>query len=42
MLVCDMRERMPEAEFQGWLRYFRVKAQTQELDGKVAASRMGR
>jgi hypothetical protein len=33
---------MPEAEFQTWLRYYRVKEQSRQLAGKQAASRAAR
>jgi hypothetical protein len=37
LMVCEMRDRMPEAEYVLWTRYYALKAQQAELANKVAA-----
>lgn len=32
MTVADLRERMSQAEFVYWTRYYALKAQTEELE----------
>lgn len=37
MLVCEMRERMPESEYVIWSRYYARVQQRKELANKAAS-----